>query len=89
MSGTGIEVVPNLPRCRVPVLSLCRENTRAPGIAVESTTVSGVYLSGRTELTEVWGTGIDFVPNLTGVFGRVLRAYRTLPEASAGYFPTK
>ena len=46
------------------MLSLCRENTRAPGIAVESTTVSGVYLSGRTELTEVSGSGIEIVQNL-------------------------
>ena len=46
-------------------------------------------LGGRTQLTEVSGTGIEFVPNLTGVFGRVLRPYRTVPKTCVGYSPTK
>ena len=39
---------------------------------------------GNTELTEVSGTGTELVPNYTGVFGRVLRPYRTVPKASLG-----
>ena len=34
---------------------------------------------GRTELTEVLGTGIEFAPNLTEMFGGALQLYRTLP----------
>ena len=37
----------------------------------------GIF-GGRTELFEVSGIGIKFVPNHTGVLGRVLRPYRTL-----------
>ena len=56
---------------------------------------------GRTEVAEVSGTGIEFVPNLTGVFGRVLRPYPTLsktpgrvfteqiPPVNCGTYPTK
>ena len=47
------------------------------------------FFCGRTEITEVSGTGIKFVPNHTGVFGRVLRPYRTLPKTSVGYLPRK
>ena len=43
----------------------------------------------RTELTEVSATGIKFVPNHKGVFGRVLRPYRTLPKTSVGYLHGK
>ena len=42
----------------------------------------GIF-GARTELTDVSGTGIEFVPNLTGVFGRVLRPCRTLPKTTA------
>ena len=42
----------------------------------------------RTELTQVSGTGIEVVPNLTGVFGRVLMPYRTLPNTWVGYLLT-
>ena len=61
-----------------------------------------VFLVGVPELaTEVSGTGIvvpnipvsdtgiEFVPNYTGVFGRVLRQYRILPKTSVGYLPRK
>ena len=44
----------------------------------------GVYRSGScgifggsTELIEVSGSGVEFAPNHTEVFGRVLRPYRT------------
>ena len=60
MSGTGIEIVTNLPTCRVQVLR-------------------------RIELIDVPGTGIEFVPNLTGVYGRSLRPYRTIPRSLVGY----
>ena len=53
VSGTGIDVVPNLPNCPVPVLMLYR------------TYRSVRYRYGcRTELTEVFGAGIDIAPNL-------------------------
>ena len=65
-SGTSTEVVPNLPKCQVPVSSSyqtvpecsvgyrarCRTNTSTPGgVVVEGIPVSGVYLGERTELT--------------------------------------
>ena len=43
-------------------------------------TSTGGTLGGCTEPTEVSGTGIEFVPNHTGVFGRVLRAVPNLTE---------
>ena len=48
----------------------------------------GVF-GGCTEVTEVSSTGIEFVPNLTKVFRRVLRPYRTLTKNSVGYLPGK
>ena len=36
-------------------------------------------MSGRNELTEVSGTGIGFIPNLTGVFGRAFAAVPATP----------
>ena len=59
VSGIGIEVVPNLPKCRAPVSSAYRT------------------------LPD------EFVPNLTGVSGRVLRPYRTLLRTSVGYLSNK
>ena len=50
-------------------------------------TVPGVFFCGRTELTEVSGSGIEAVPNLARVLGRVLRPYRTLSKTSVGYLP--
>ena len=48
-SGTGIHVVPNLPKCPVPVLMS------------EITEVSG---TGMKVCTRTGGTGIHVVPNL-------------------------
>ena len=45
MSATGIDVIPNLPKCRIPVLKMI------------------------PRLIAVSGTGIEFVPNVTGTFG--------------------
>ena len=47
----------------------------------------GIF-DGRTKLTEVPDTGVDAVPNLTGVFGRVLRPYRTFPRTPVGCLPS-
>ena len=41
---------------------------------------SNTGIWGCTELTEVSDAGIEFVPNHTGVFGRVLRPCRTTSE---------
>ena len=48
-----------------------------------------LLLVGVPKVTEVSGAGIEVVPNLTGVFGRLLRLYRTLPKTSVGYSPRK
>ena len=63
--GTGIHVVPNLPKCPVPVLMSYR------------TYRSVRYRYWCTELTEVSGTGIDVVPNLPKCPIPVLMSYRT------------
>ena len=63
--GTGIDV-PKLPKCPVPVL-MYRTYRRVPyrNWCTEVTEQSVWYqYLGRTELTEVPGTGIDAVPNL-------------------------
>ena len=93
VSGTGIDVVPNLPRCPVPVLKsyrTCRGVRYRHRCLTELTEVSvPVLVSYRTyrsvryrclcryELTEVCSTGID-VPNLPKCPIAVLRmSYRT------------
>ena len=50
---------------------------------------TGGIFGGRTELPEVMGTGIEFVPNFTGVFGRVLRAVPSLTEEIGKVFTEK
>ena len=64
--GTGIDVVPNLPKCPVPVLMSYR-------------TYRSVHYRYccRTELTEVSGAGIEVVPNLPKCPVPVLMSYRT------------
>ena len=103
MSGTGIEFVPNLPKCRVPVLCSYRsylsigyryggrteQTPSPPGIALEGIPVQGVLLGERTELKEVSGTGIEFKPNLTGVFGRVFAAVPKTPVRFGNVFTEK
>ena len=51
VSSTGIDVVPNLPKCPVAVLMMYR-------------TYRSVRYLYCTEFTEVSSTGIDVVPNL-------------------------
>ena len=67
----------------------CTEVTEVSGTGMEVVPNSRTVGYRYTELTEVSGTGIKFVPNLTGVFGNVLRRYRTLGYASVGYLPSK
>ena len=55
--------------------------------SVGYTGTRGIF-GGRTGLTEVSRTGIEFVPNLTGVFGWVFRPYLTLPKTSVGNLPS-
>ena len=60
---SGIDVVPNLPKCPVPVLMLCR-SYRSVQYRYESRYRCHRYrYSYRTELTEVSGTAIDIVQN--------------------------
>ena len=85
VSGTGIiEVVPNLPRCRVP--ALLRSYPTYRGV--------GYRYWGCTELTEVSGTGVEPVPRKypcsrycgrkhNGIWGIFEWAYRTY--RSVGY----
>ena len=65
-TGTGINFVPNLPTCPVPVLMSYRTFRR----------IRYRYWC-RTELTEVSGTGIDVVPNFLKCPVPVLMLYRT------------
>ena len=75
-----------------------RTEYRTLGIVIEGVPVPGVYLGGRTELTEVSGTGIEinteltelpgtgieFVPNLPKCRVPISSSYRTIPECSVG-----
>ena len=64
VSGTGIDLVLNLPKCPVPVLMLCRDY-RSVRYRYESLYRYRRYrYPCRTELTEVSGNGIDVAPNL-------------------------
>ena len=56
--------------------------------SVGYTGIQGIF-GRRTERTEVAGTGIGFEPNHTGVFGKVLRSFRTLRMTSVEYLPSK
>ena len=87
MFGTGIDVVPNLPKCPVPALMLYR-NYQSVRYRYESLYRYRRYrYPYRTELTEVFGTGIDVqdlrkcpVPVIPAV---CLGTYRT--EHTLGY----
>ena len=95
--GTAIDVVPNLPKCPVPVLMLYR-NYRSVRYPYESlyrvpVPVSMSYRTYRsvwyrywcrTELTEVSGTGINVVPNLPKCPVPVLM-YQTYPSIQYWY----
>ena len=74
IGGTGIHVVPNLPKCLVPVLLSYRTYQ----------SVRYRYRC-RTEVTEVSGTGIDIVPNLPKCPVPVLMSYRTYRSVRCRY----
>ena len=77
MSGTGSDVVPNLPKCPVPVMMLYR-TYRSVRYRYESMYRYRRYrYPYRTELTEVSGTGVDVVPKLPKCPLPVLMSYRT------------
>ena len=48
----------------------------------------GIF-GGRTQVTELSGTGMEVVPNLPKRRVPVLGPYRSLPKTSVGYFPSK
>ena len=73
--GTGIHVVPNLPKCPVPVLMSCRTYQ----------SVRYRYWC-CTELTKVSGTGIDVLPNSPKCMVPVLMSYRTYRSVLYGYW---
>ena len=73
VSGAGIDVVPKLPKCPVPVLMSYR------------TYRSGRYrYLYRTEVTEKSGTGIGVVPNLPKYPVPALVSYRTYRSGNTG-----
>ena len=43
------------------------------------------FFGGSIEPTKVSGTGIEFVPNVAGVFGRVFRSYPSIPNLAEGF----
>ena len=66
VSGTGTELVPNLPIYRLPVSNLHR-TYRSVGYSyrhcTQHTEVPGTGIGKKNELTQVSGTGIEAVPN--------------------------
>ena len=80
LPGIGIDVVPNLPKCPVPVLILYR-NYRSVRYRYKILYRYRRYrYPCRTELTEVSGTGIDAVPNLPEVSGTGIDVVPNLPK---------
>ena len=91
VSSTGIEVVPNLPECRILVLKSYRTprsveyryRVRAePYRSVRYGSEAVPNHFGRVKksqytLTEVSGTGIEVIPNLLKCWVPVLMSYRT------------
>ena len=76
MSGTDIDVVPNLPKYPVPVLMY--GTIRSVRYRYESLYRYRRYRHPyRTKLTKVSGTGMDVVPNLLKYLVPVLMSYRT------------
>ena len=82
-SGTGIDIVPTLPKCPVPVLMY--QNYRSVRYRYESMYRYRRYrYPCRTELTEVSGTGIDVVPNLPNFPVPVWMSCRTYEVSGTG-----
>ena len=72
MPGTGIDAVPNLPKCPVPVL--CR------------TEVAELSGTGKQVCTGTGGTGIHIVPNLPNCPVPVLMTYRSYRSVRYRYW---
>ena len=85
VSGTGIDVVPNLPKCSVPVLELYR-TYRSVRQRYESMYRYRRYWYRCAELTEVFGTGIDAVPNVPKFPVPELTSYRTYRSFRCRYW---
>ena len=87
VSDAGVGVVPNLLKCRVPVLRgmLVRvyRYRRCFWWAYRTCRSVGYRCWGRTELTEVSGTGIEVVPNFTEVLGTGVETVPNLPMCLA------
>ena len=73
MPGTGINVVPNKPKCSVLVLMLYLSYRRYESLYWYR---RYQYLY-RTEQTEVFGIGIDAVPNTPKCLVPALMSYGT------------
>ena len=98
MSGPSIELVPKLPMYPVPMVEFTLNHTGVFDTVwrpYRNSTVPPVLRSMayrhpeyrypiHAELNNVSDVGIEFVPNLTGVFDRVLGPYQTL----VGYLPS-
>ena len=63
-SGTGMDVVSSLPKCRVRVWTLVPVHLPDPLYVNKPMTGTRVFCRGRTELTKVSSTDIDVVPSL-------------------------
>ena len=86
VSGTGIDVVPKLPKYPVPVLMLYR-NGRSVRYQYESLYRYRRYrYPCRTGLIEESGIGIDLVPNLPKCPVTVLMSYRTYRSVRYRYW---
>ena len=85
VSGTGIDVVPNILKCPVPVLMY--RNYRSVWYRYESLYRYRRYrYPYRTELTEVSGAGVDVVPKLPNCPVPVLMWYRTYRSVRYRYY---
>ena len=85
VSGTGIDVVPNLPKCPVPVLT----SLPVPAVPVSISCRTFQYRYWcHTEPTAVSGTGINDVTNLATCPVPVLMSYRTYRSFRNWYWCT-
>ena len=76
-AGTGIDVVPNLPKFPVRVLMSYRPSRSVRCRYSRCTELTKVSGTGAKVCTGTAGTGIDVVPNLPKFPVRVLMSYRT------------
>ena len=75
--STGMDVVPNLPKCPVPVLTSYRTYQSIRYRCWRCTEVTEVSGTGSKVYTGTARTGIDAVPNLPKFLVPVLISYRT------------